>query len=59
MTVIRHGGLTDVYTASIPKLEFVPVVYANCWQTVLPLKDGLPKLKDFPKGLGTGVAVAE
>ena len=52
MTVHPPWGLTDVYAATIPKLKFVPAVHANYAQTVLPMKDGLPKLKDFPKELG-------
>ncbi len=53
-------GLTDVYAATIPSLAFVPGVHVNCAQTVLPMKDGLPKLKDFPSELGgSGEAVPE
>ena len=60
MTVHPPWGLTDVYAATIPKLKFVPVVHANYAQTILPMKDGLPKLRDFPKELGgTGEAMAE
>ena len=42
----------DVYAATIPTLEFVPGVHVNYAETVLPMKDGLPKLKDFPKEFG-------
>jgi hypothetical protein len=53
-------GLIDVYAATIPDLEFVPGVHVNYSQTVLPMKDGLPKLKDFPAELGgSGIAVPE
>ena len=53
-------GLTDVYAATIPSLAFVPGVHVNYAQTVLPMKDGLPKLKDFPSELGgSGEAVPE
>ena len=45
-------GLADVYAASIPTLEFTPGVHVNYAETVLPMKDGLPKLKDFPAELG-------
>jgi hypothetical protein len=52
--------LVDVYAATIPGLAFKPGVHVNYAQTVLPMKDGLPKLKDFPKELGgTGQAVPE
>lgn len=53
-------GLTDVYAATIPSLDFKPGVHVNYAETVLPIKDGLPKLKDFPSELGgSGEAVAE
>ena len=53
-------GLTDVYAATIPTLEFQPGVHVNYSETVLRMKDGLPKLKDFPAELGgSGIAVAE
>ena len=45
-------GLTDVYAAVIPDMTFKPAVHLNYAETVLPMKDGLPKLKDFPKELG-------
>jgi len=45
-------GLTDVFAATLPTLDFVPAVHVNYAQTVLPMKDGLPKLKDFPSELG-------
>jgi hypothetical protein len=52
--------LVDVYAATIPEFVFKPGVHVNYPQTVLPMKDGLPKLKDFPRELGgTGQAVPE
>jgi len=45
-------GLVDVYAATIPTLEFIPGVHVNYAETVLPMCDGLPKLKDFPAELG-------
>lgn len=45
-------GLVDVYAATIPTLRFVPGVHVNYAETVLPMRDGLPKLKDFPAELG-------
>lgn len=45
-------GLIDVYAASIPDLEFEPGIHVNYAETVLPIKDGLPKMKDFPAELG-------
>jgi hypothetical protein len=58
----RHPqwGLVDVYAATIPDFPFTPGVHVNYASTVLPIKDGLPKLKDFPAELGgSGEAVAE
>lgn len=45
-------GLVDVYAAILPTLAFKPGVHVNYAETVLPMKDGLPKLKDFPKEFG-------
>lgn len=45
-------GLVDVYAATLPTLTFSPAVHVNYAETVLPMKDGLPKLKDFPAELG-------
>jgi len=44
--------LVDVFAATIPTLEFKPGVHINYAETVLPMKDGLPKLKDFPAEFG-------
>ena len=53
-------GLTDVYAAIIPSVRFTPGVHVNYAETVLPIKDGLPKLRDFPKELGgSGVTLPE
>jgi hypothetical protein len=52
--------LVDVYAATIPTFPFKPGVHVNYAASVVPMKDGLPKLKDFPKELGgTGEAMAE
>jgi len=60
MTGHPHWELTDVYAATIPTLTFTPGVHVNYAETVLPIKDGLPKLKDFPSELGgTGEALPE
>jgi hypothetical protein len=53
-------GLVDVFAATLPTLAFVPGVHVNYADTVLPMRDGLPKLKDFPAELGgSGVTIAE
>ena len=50
----------DVYAAVIDTLPFKPGLHANYESTVLRMKDGLPKQKDFPKELGgTGTIVPE
>jgi len=52
--------LVDVFTATIPTLTFMPGVHVNYAETVLPMRDGLPKLKDFPAEFGgTGETLAE
>jgi len=45
-------GLIDVYAAVIPELEFKPVMHVFYEETVLPIKDGLPKFKDLPGQAG-------
>ena len=53
-------GLTDVYAAVIPTLKFAPGVHVHYQETVLPMKDGLPKQKDVPAEMGgSGVTLAE
>jgi hypothetical protein len=53
-------GLIDVFVATLPTLEFKPGVHVNYAETVLPMRDGLPKLKDFPSEFGgSGEMVAE
>jgi hypothetical protein len=45
-------NLVDVYAATIPELPFKPGLHVNYGETVLPMADGLPKQRDFPKELG-------
>jgi len=53
-------GLTDVYAAVIPGFPYKPGVHVHYQETVLHIRDGLPKLKDVPKELGgSGVVLAE
>jgi hypothetical protein len=47
-----HWNLTDVYAAVIPTLKFKPGVHVNYQETVLPIKDGVTKLKDVPAEMG-------
>lgn len=53
-------GMVDVFAATIPTLAFAPQVHVNYAETVLPIRDGLPKLKDFPAEFGgSGDTMAE
>jgi len=45
-------GVIDVFAAVLPSLEFSPQVHINYAETVLPMRDGLPKFKDFPAQFG-------
>lgn len=45
-------GLIDVYAAAIPTLRFEPGVHVHYQETVLHMRDGLPKFKDMPKEMG-------
>ncbi|GIL01758.1 MAG: aldehyde-activating protein [Alphaproteobacteria bacterium] len=58
----RHPGLglTDVAAPALPTLAFEPTVHLNYAETVLPIKDGLLKLRDFPAAAGgSGEAMPE
>lgn len=44
--------LVDVYAALTPSLSFKPGVHVHYQETVLRVKDGLPKMKDIPAELG-------
>ena len=55
-----HWGLVDVYAATIPDFPFAAGVHVNYQETRLPLRDGLPKLKDVPKEMGgSGIDLLE
>ena len=45
-------GLTDIYAATIPELPFKPGIHVHYQETVLRMRDGLPKMKDVPKEMG-------
>jgi hypothetical protein len=60
MTDHPPWGLVDVYAAVIPELPFKPGVHVHYQETVLHLRDGLPKQKDVPKEMGgSGALIAE
>lgn len=52
--LVEHPGLglTDIPAGLLPTLAFRPAVHLNYASTVLPMKDGLPKLQDFPAQAG-------
>ena len=53
-------GLTDVYAAVIPDLAFQPGIHVHYQESRLPLRDGLPKMKDVPSEMGgSGVSISE
>jgi len=53
-------GLTDVYAAVIPDLDFAAGVHVHYQESVLPIRDGVAKLKDVPAELGgSGQSMAE
>lgn len=53
-------GLTDVYAAIVPEVEFRPGVHVHYQEAVLRIADGLPKLRDIPEELGgSGESMAE
>ena len=45
-------GLFDVCAATLPTLKFIPSIHVNYSESVLPIKDGLPKFRDFPSEFG-------
>ena len=53
-------GLIDVYAAMLPKLKFQPQLHVHYAESVLPIRDGLPKMKDMPKEMGgSGITLPE
>jgi hypothetical protein len=53
-------GLTDVYAAVIPDLAFAPGVHVHYQETVLRVRDGVPKQKNVPAAMGgSGEIIAE
>jgi len=59
-TAHPEWNLIDVYAATIPTFPFKAGVHVNYAESVLHMKDGLPKLRDFPSELGgSGQTVPE
>lgn len=51
-------GLVDVYAAVIPDFPYQPGLHVHYQETVLHIKDGLPKMMDVPKEMGGSGASA-
>ncbi len=45
-------GLADVRPPVLPTVPFEPTVHLNYAEAVLPVRDGLAKLRDFPAHAG-------
>ena len=45
-------GLIDVRIGALRNFSFKPKVHLNYSETILPMRDGLLKLKDFPAEIG-------
>jgi hypothetical protein len=53
-------SLVDVYAAVIPDFPYKPGVHVHYQESRLPLRDGLPKMRDLPKEMGgSGAVLAE
>ena len=52
--LVRHPtlGMTDVPAGLVAGLAYQPTLHVNYGEKVLPMRDGLPKFKDFPKDFG-------
>jgi len=60
MARIPSMGLVDVFASTLPTLEFEPSVHIFYAEKVLPIRDGLPKLKDLRVEVGgSGELIAE
>ncbi|MGM0983339.1 MAG: GFA family protein [Pseudomonadota bacterium] len=60
MTEHPSMGLTDVYAAVIPDFDYRPSVHVHYQESVLPVHDSLPKLKDVPAEMGgSGITLPE
>ena len=60
MTEHPPWKLIDVYAATIPEYKHTPQLHVHYQETVLPMRDGLPKMKDIPAEMGgSGVTIAE
>ena len=60
MTEHPKMGLIDVYAAVIPSFDYRPGLHVFYSESVLPIHDGLPKMRDVPAEMGgSGETLAE
>ncbi len=60
MVEFRPMKLMDVCVSMLPTLPFAPTLHVNYAETVLPMRDGLPKFRDLSvEGGGSGELVPE
>ena len=60
MTAHPHWNLVDVYAAVLPELRHEAGVHVHYQESVLPIRDGVPKMKDLPAEMGgSGATLAE
>lgn len=49
---LAEADLFDIFAGLLTDFEFKPTVHINYENAVLPIRDGLPKLKDMPEQWG-------
>jgi len=60
MTDHPHWNLVDVYAATIPTFAHKAGVHVHYQESVLPMRDGVAKMKDLPAEMGgSGQVLAE
>ena len=60
MTEHPGFGLVDIYAATIPSHVHAPALHVHYGESVLPMRDGLPKFRDLPADMGgSGALEAE
>lgn len=52
MTLHPGFGSTDIPAGVLPSVAFTPMLHLNYAEAVLPVRDGLPKFRDFPAHAG-------
>ena len=53
-------GVIDVYAATIPTYRYEPALHVNYAETVLRIKDGLPKMRNMLQEMGgSGIVLSE